>query len=145
MAVLGKILRFDDVRGYGFIVPDNGGQDVFVHVNDLLDDRAAYEPGSTVEFEVLEGDRGLKAYAVRLTKPPVAGAERVPETVRPPAPMTVLAQDEDGMCDVLAPEEFRQELIDTLLRDLPELTGAQIVRLIDSMLDFSQKHGWIVD
>ena len=34
----GKMLRFDEVRGYGFIVPDDGNEDVFVHANDLLEE-----------------------------------------------------------------------------------------------------------
>ncbi|HEX4813531.1 MAG TPA: cold shock domain-containing protein [Nonomuraea sp.] len=137
----GKILRFDDVRGYGFIVPDNGGQDVFVHVNDLLDDKTAYEPGSAVEFEVLEGERGLKAYAVRLKD----GGAKPAESARPAARPAVTVHDDDGMCDVLGREEFRQEVVNLLLANLPELTGGQIVRLTDNLLVFAQKHGWIED
>ncbi|MFC7584767.1 hypothetical protein ACFQYP_14280 [Nonomuraea antimicrobica] len=55
------------------------------------------------------------------------------------------ADDDDGMCDVLAPEEFRQELIETLLSGLPDLTGGQIVRLADNLLVLARKHGWVED
>ena len=39
MMLTGKVIRFDDVRGYGFIAPDGGGEDVFVHANVLGDDK----------------------------------------------------------------------------------------------------------
>lgn len=54
MALTGKVLRFDDTRGYGFIVPDGGGEDVFVHANELLDEKVSYGAGTPVEFEVTE-------------------------------------------------------------------------------------------
>lgn len=62
----GKVVRFDEVRGYGFIAPDGGGEDVFVHANVLGDDKYVFGPGLRVEFEVTDGDRGPKAHAVHL-------------------------------------------------------------------------------
>ncbi|GAB3888890.1 hypothetical protein GCM10029964_057330 [Kibdelosporangium lantanae] len=89
--VSGKVLRFDDVRGYGFIAPDDGGEDVFMHANDLRDEKFLFTPGTTVEFDVVEGDRGLKASSVRVV-------ERGP-TRSGGGP----AADEEVMCDVLSP------------------------------------------
>jgi CspA family cold shock protein len=57
----GTVVSFDRIKGYGFVAPDVGGEDVFIHVNDLNDlhgDKALLGPGCLVEFRLEEGDRG---------------------------------------------------------------------------------------
>ena len=39
---IGSVVRFDPRRGYGFVVPDDGDQDVFVHQNDITMDGFRY-------------------------------------------------------------------------------------------------------
>lgn len=63
---LGTVVRFDEVKGYGFITPDDGGDDVFVHANELSNRDAGITCGTRVQFGVLDGGRGLKAYDVRV-------------------------------------------------------------------------------
>ncbi|GAA4231780.1 cold shock domain-containing protein [Actinomadura meridiana] len=135
----GRILRFDEVRGYGFIVPDGGGEDVFVHANELLDDKAAFSPGTAVEFEVTEGDRGLKAFAVRAVSAPSNGSSAV--TDRAPAGDS----PDDMLCDVLSRAQFSREIVDVLLAEVPDLTGGQIVKVRRSIVEVAHKHGWIDD
>ena len=58
---------FDADRGYGFIAPNGGGKDVFVHISAL--DRsgiAALTEGQTVVVDVIEGRKGPEATRVRL-------------------------------------------------------------------------------
>jgi CspA family cold shock protein len=59
--VQGTVARFDADRGFGFIVPE----DVFVHVSAVARG-GELEEGDRVEFELVEGNRGLQAESVRL-------------------------------------------------------------------------------
>lgn len=134
------MVRFDEVRGYGFIAPDSGGEDVFMHINDLEDDKSRFSTGTPVEFEVTEGERGLKAFGVRvLHKPDPPPAPVVPRT------HTGTGQDEgdDTMSDVLTGTEYTLELTEVFLRIAPELTGAQIVTLRQGLVAVARDHGWV--
>jgi cold shock CspA family protein len=64
--VTGKVVHFDTNRGFGFLAPDDGGSDVFLHVNDINIDEELLKPGAQVEFSVEETDRGAKATNVRI-------------------------------------------------------------------------------
>jgi cold shock protein len=147
--VTGRILQFDQSRGYGFVAAEDGGEDIFLHASVLQGDPDLLIPGTMVEFQVMAGDRGRKAFNARLTdeetdtRVPIPGGGPVPG---PPPPMptghVLPQQDEDQMCDVLSAEEFRQELTELLLNAVPELTGQQIVQVRRSLLDFAKEHGW---
>ena len=60
----GVVKFYEAGRGFGFIVPDDGGDDVFVHVTDL--DGVELIRGDKVTFEVVDGSpgRGMKAINV---------------------------------------------------------------------------------
>jgi len=60
---------FDDNRGFGFIVPDDGGRDVFVHYSGIEGEgRRTLDKGDTVEYEVRPGQKGFQATDVRVLK-----------------------------------------------------------------------------
>lgn len=63
----GTVKFFDTKKGFGFIKPDDGGDDVFVHRNNVenLDYNQGLEDNETVEFEVEETPKGLSATNVR--------------------------------------------------------------------------------
>lgn len=61
----GTVKWFNGSKGYGFIAPDNGGEDVFVHYSAIQ--AAGYrnlDEGDRVEFSVEEGKKGLQAAEV---------------------------------------------------------------------------------
>lgn len=60
----GKVKFFNTGKGFGFITPDGGGKDVFVHANDL--GGAQINEGDKVEFEVVQGKKGPQASNVRV-------------------------------------------------------------------------------
>ncbi len=63
----GKIKFFDTQKGFGFIAPDEGGKDIFVHRNNVegLGENQGFEDDEAVEFEVEETPKGLSATNVR--------------------------------------------------------------------------------
>jgi cold shock protein len=139
----GTVIRFDDVRGYGFIAPHDGGEDVFVHVNDLAESgRVAV--GTRVAFRVAEGDRGLKAYDVRVIdeRPSAQTASTAGgDNHREPAGKQL--EVDDDLLEVLREQEFLQQVTELLLTTAPHLTGEMVVELRRSFLRFARQNGWV--
>lgn len=63
----GRVKWFSDEKGYGFIEPEAGGDDLFVHYSEVVGEGfRTLEEGSLVEFEVVEGRRGKQASRVEV-------------------------------------------------------------------------------
>lgn len=62
----GTIKWFSDQKGYGFITPENGNKDIFVHFSAVQGDgfKSLHE-GEVVEFDVTTGPKGEQAANVR--------------------------------------------------------------------------------
>ena len=82
----GKVKWFSNVKGYGFIEKEGGGQDIFVHYSSIQGEGyKTLEGGDEVTYEVTQGEKGPQAAnVVRLKKekketPPAEAATPPPE------------------------------------------------------------------
>lgn len=63
----GKVKWFNDGKGFGFITPDDGSDDLFAHFSAIQSGGFRTLPeGAQVEFEVSKGPKGLHASNIRL-------------------------------------------------------------------------------
>lgn len=57
----GTVKFFNSQKGFGFITPESGGKELFVHVNSLEGDTQSLNEGQSVEYDEEEGRKGPEA------------------------------------------------------------------------------------
>ncbi len=63
----GTVKWFNDQKGYGFITPEDGTKDVFVHHSNIVGDGyKSLSEGAAVEFETRAGEKGPEAIQVKV-------------------------------------------------------------------------------
>jgi cold shock protein len=134
--VTGRIVQFNQTRGYGFIAPDGGGDDVFLHSEELKAYGHAVRIGTRVQFDVLDGQRGLKAFDVTVLDPPPEGDSRSHHAS--PA-------GDDELSEVISAAEYAREITDALIAYCPNVTAAQIVEIRQRLTVSARRRGWIED
>ena len=67
----GKVKWFNNAKGYGFILPDSGESDLFVHYSSItMDGYKTLKAGQDVEFDMQEGPKGYHAVNIRAQHDP---------------------------------------------------------------------------
>ena len=83
----GRISRWEEARGFGFVTPDDGGPAVFLHIRAVMPGQGAPQVGDRVDFLKLEGPQGPFAKQVRLQRTAAAPRrENRPAPSREPLP-----------------------------------------------------------
>jgi len=74
MIATGTVKWFSNSKGYGFIAPDEGAGDVFVHFSAIsMDGYRTLRRGQKVQFELAEGPKGLLASNIMITEDKAPG------------------------------------------------------------------------
>jgi CspA family cold shock protein len=62
----GKVKWFNNAKGYGFVLPEEGGEDLFVHYSAInMEGYKTLKAGQEVQFEIAEGPKGLHAVNIQ--------------------------------------------------------------------------------
>ena len=78
----GTVSWYDEGKGFGFVTPDSGGGDVFVHVRALTEGLTRLAEGDRVRYEVVHGDRGPQARDLQLVQGAAAPGAPAPSAPR---------------------------------------------------------------
>ncbi len=62
----GTVKWFNNAKGFGFILPETGGEDLFAHYSSIqMEGYKTLKAGQTVEFDIVKGDKGMHATNIR--------------------------------------------------------------------------------
>ena len=162
MSVSGKVVHYDPNRGFGFLSPESGGDDVFLHINDLHGiDEDQLRPGAKVEFDVEDTDRGAKATNLKVTEeappgesPAVERAQRRDDNRGRFGDRDDRRRDDrgdrrrDDRRDDRGSRRPRpsgpllHEFTELLLDSSPDLTARQITSIRNKLMDLASTRGW---
>lgn len=164
MSVSGKVVHYDPNRGFGFLSPESGGDDVFLHINDLHGiDEGQLRPGAKVEFDVEDTDRGAKATNLKVTEEAPPGESPAVERAQRRDDNRGRFGDRDrgdrrGGFDRGGDRGDRRddrgarrprptgplfnEFTELLLDSSPDLTARQITSIRNKLMDLAGTRGW---
>ena len=82
----GQVKWFNNAKGFGFILPDDGGDDLFAHYSAIgMDGYKTLKAGQLVSFDTIEGPKGLHAANIKPLSESVQETAEEPEAEEPEA------------------------------------------------------------
>ncbi|MFU8815936.1 MAG: cold shock domain-containing protein CspD [Pseudomonadales bacterium] len=82
----GKVKWFNNAKGYGFILPEHGGEDLFAHYSSIqMDGYKTLKAGQDVEYDLLEGPKGNHAVNIRMADGLLVDGYALPSQTQSPA------------------------------------------------------------
>ncbi len=88
----GTVKWFNNAKGFGFILPEEGGSDLFAHYSSIeMEGYRTLKAGQTVNFEIEKGDKGLHASHIR---PEIVAESNDSETAETPQENRVPSEPE---------------------------------------------------
>ncbi len=64
----GTVKWFNNAKGFGFILPEEGGEDLFAHYSSIeMDGYKTLKAGQTVDFDIVKGQKGMHATNIRIS------------------------------------------------------------------------------
>ena len=78
--VMGVVKWFNSAKGYGFICPNTGGQDVFAHFSSIqMEGYRCLKAGQPVQFEIHQGPKGPHATDIQVAAAAAISVSKEPE------------------------------------------------------------------
>ncbi len=79
----GKVKWFNNAKGYGFVITEDGGEDLFVHYSSIqMDGYKTLKAGQDVAFDIERGAKGMHAVNIRSLEVAQATEDLEPQTAR---------------------------------------------------------------
>ena len=108
----GQVKWFNNAKGFGFILPDEGGDDLFAHYSAIgMEGYKTLKAGQLVSFDTIEGPKGLHAANIHAANgPAVEGEQATPEQDSNSDPVAEVDADSTAVEETLVEEAVQEEL-----------------------------------
>lgn len=93
----GTVKWFNNAKGFGFILPEGGGEDLFAHYSSIeMDGYKTLKAGQAVTFEIIQGQKGMHATHIKVISQDKAAAPSAKISSQPVASRVAELAAEDA-------------------------------------------------